>query len=98
MAEADVQRSVLPIPDRRYPYCDDLNMVAMGHPTVHVCLSLLVPWALTAPWKFARSSAGVGPERITWGTDAAGFGAQVAAAVIGLRDFQMPEELQERYG
>ena len=41
-----------------YPYCDDLNMVAMGHPTVHVCLSLLVPWALTAPWKFARSSAG----------------------------------------
>jgi uncharacterized protein len=40
----------------------------------------------------------VGPERITGGTDAAGFGAQVAAAVIGLRDFQMPEELQERYG
>ena len=93
MAEADVQRSVLPVPDRRYPYCDDLNMVAMGHPNVHVCLSLLVPWALTAPWKFARILGGalrfVGPERIIWGTDAAGFGAQVAAAVIGLRDFQM---------
>jgi len=27
-----------------YPYCDDLNMIAMGHPNVYVCLSLLVPW------------------------------------------------------
>ena len=37
-----------------YPYCDDLNMVAMGHPNVYVCLSLLVPWALCAPRKFAK--------------------------------------------
>ncbi len=85
-----------------YPYCDDLNMVAMGHPNVYLCLSLLVPWAVTAPWKFARilgeALRFVGPERIIWGTDSAGFGAQVAAAVIGLRDFQIPEELQERYG
>jgi predicted TIM-barrel fold metal-dependent hydrolase len=85
-----------------YPYCDDLNMVAMGHPNVYLCLSLLVPWAVTAPWKFARilgeALRFVGPERIIWGTDSAGFGAQVAGAVVGLRDFQMPEELQERYG
>ena len=85
-----------------YPYCDDLNMVAMGHPNVYPCLSLLVPWALTSPWKFARilgeALRFVGPERIIWGTDTAGFGAQTAAAVIGLRDFHIPEELQERYG
>ena len=29
-----------------YPHCDDLNMVALGHPNVHPCLSLLVPWAI----------------------------------------------------
>ena len=85
-----------------YPYCDDLNMVAMGHPNVTLCLSLLVPWAITAPGKFARilgeALRFVGPERIIWGTDSAGFGAQVAAAVAGLRDFQIPEDMQQQYG
>ena len=85
-----------------YPYCDDLNMVAMGHPNVTLCLSLLVPWAITAPGKFARilgeALRFVGPERIIWGTDSAGFGAQVALAVAGLRDFQIPEDMQQQYG
>ncbi|MBN2028359.1 MAG: amidohydrolase family protein [Actinobacteria bacterium] len=85
-----------------YPYCDDLNMVAMGHPNVYVCLSLLVPWALSAPRKFAKilgeAMRFVGPEKIIWGTDYAGFGAQIAGAVQGLRDFQFPEDMQEGYG
>ncbi|MBI5443137.1 MAG: amidohydrolase family protein [Deltaproteobacteria bacterium] len=85
-----------------YPYTDDLNMVAMGHPNVHVCLSLLVPWALSAPRKFARilgeALRWVGPDRIIWGTDCAGFGAQIATAVRGLREFQIPEDLREGYG
>jgi len=85
-----------------YPYCDDLNMVAMGHPNVFLCLSLLVPWALSAPRKFARilgeSLRWVGPERIIWGTDYAGFGVQIGAAVRGLRDFQIPEDMRADYG
>lgn len=85
-----------------YPYCDDLNMVAMGHPNVYLCLSLLVPWAISAPYKFAKilgeAMRFAGPDRIIWGTDSAGFGAQIGAAVLGLRDFQMPEELQWQYG
>jgi predicted TIM-barrel fold metal-dependent hydrolase len=85
-----------------YPYCDDLNMVAMGHPNVYPCLSLLVPWAVTAPRKFARiigeALRWVGPDRIIWGTDYAGFGMQIAAAVKGLRDFQIPEDMREGYG
>ena len=36
-----------------YPFCDQLNMVAMGHANLYACLSLLVPWAITAPKKFA---------------------------------------------
>ena len=85
-----------------YPYCDDLNMIAMGHPNVYVCLSLLVPWALSAPRKFAKilgeAMRFVGPDKIIWGTDYAGFGAQIAGAVQGLRDFQFPEDMQSDYG
>jgi predicted TIM-barrel fold metal-dependent hydrolase len=85
-----------------YPYCDDLNMVALGHPNVYPCLSLLIPWALSAPRKFARiigeALRFVGPERIIWGTDYAGFGAQIGAAVRGLREFQIPEDMQDGYG
>jgi hypothetical protein len=85
-----------------YPYCDDLNMVAMGHPNVHLCLSLLVPWALGAPRRFAtiigEALRWVGPDRIIWGTDYAGFGVQIRCAVMGLRNFQIPEDMQRDYG
>ena len=85
-----------------YPFTDAMNMVALGHPNVYLCLSLLVPWALTAPYKFAHilgeAIRFVGPDRIIWGTDSAGYGAQIGAAALGLCDFQMPEELQWQYG
>jgi hypothetical protein len=85
-----------------YPYCDDLNMIAMGHPNVYPSLSLLVPWALGAPRKFAhilgQAMRWVGPDKIIWGTDYAGFGAQIRLAVMGLRDFQIPEDMQKGYG
>ena len=85
-----------------YPYTDAMNMVALGHPNVYLCLSLLVPWALTAPYKFAHilgeAMRFVGPDRIIWGTDSAGYGAQIGAAAVGLADFQIPEELQWKYG
>lgn len=85
-----------------YPYCDDLNMVAMGHPNVYVCLSLLVPWACNAPRKFAKiigeALRWVGSDKIIWGTDYAGFGVQVGTAVLGLREFQIPEDMQRDYG
>lgn len=85
-----------------YPYCDDLNMVAMGHPNVYPCLSLLIPWAFSAPRKFARiigeALRWVGPDRIIWGSDYAGFGMQFRFAVQGLREFQIPEDMQRDYG
>ena len=85
-----------------YPYCDDLNMIAMQHPNVYVCLSLLIPWAMTAPRKFAKIFGGamkwVGPDKIIWGSDYAGMGVQVKAAVQGFANFQIPEDLQMQYG
>jgi predicted TIM-barrel fold metal-dependent hydrolase len=85
-----------------YPRCDDLNMVAMGHPNVYLSLSLLVPWALSAPRKFAKILGEglrfAGPDRIVWGTDYAGFPMQIKFAVEGLRDFQFPEDMREEYG
>jgi len=85
-----------------YPYCDDLNMVAMGHPNVYPCLSLLIPWAKSQPRKFARiigeALRWVGTDRIIWGTDYAGFSSQMGLAVKGLNEFQIPEDMQKDYG
>jgi len=85
-----------------YPHCDDLNMVAMGHPNVYLCLSLIVPWAVSAPRKFAKiigeALRFAGPDRIIWGTDTAGFEAQVRLSVEGFRRFQIPEEMRQQYG
>jgi uncharacterized protein len=40
----------------------------------------------------------VGPDKIIWGTDYAGYGAQIRSAVMGMRDFQIPEDMQQGYG
>jgi predicted TIM-barrel fold metal-dependent hydrolase len=85
-----------------YPYCDDLNMVAMGHPNVYPCLSLLLPWALAAPRKFARilgeALRFAGPDRIIWGSDYSAMAWHLKIAVDGFRDFQIPKDMQEGYG
>jgi uncharacterized protein len=85
-----------------YPQCDELNVVAMGHPNIYLCLTLLVPWALSAPRKFAtilgEALRFVGPDRILWGTDSAGIAAQVRWAVEGMREFQFPEDMRQGYG
>ena len=85
-----------------YPYCDDLNMIAMAHPNVYVCISLVVYWTLSSPRKFAKligeALRFVGPDKIIWGTDYAGFGVQLLAATKGFREFQIPEDMREGYG
>lgn len=85
-----------------YPYCDDLNMVASAHPNVNVSLTLLVPWAINAPRKFAKilgeALRFAGPDKINWGTDYVGIGMQYRFAVMGLRDFQIPEDMRRDYG
>jgi len=85
-----------------YPRCDDLNMVAMGHPNVYLSLSLLLPWALGAPRKFGKILGEglrfAGPDRIIWGTDSPGFSFQVKFSVQGMREFQISKDLQEQYG
>ena len=85
-----------------YPHCDDLNMIALGHPNVYVSLSLLLPWTQATPRKFAKiigeALRWVGPDKIIWGTDYAGLGVQVRSAVLGFREFQIPEDMQRDYG
>ncbi len=39
-----------------------------------------------------------GPDRIVWGTDFYGPGGLFREATIGLRTFEMPEDLQKGYG
>ena len=39
----------------------------------------------------------VGPDRIIWGVDYA-LSWQLKAAVLGMREFQIPEDMQRDYG
>ncbi len=86
-----------------YPYCDDLNMIAMQHPNVYVCLSLLVPWAVTAPRKFGKILG----EAMRWarsGQDHLGIGlcrirCQIRGAVDRTAEiFRSPRTCRMQYG
>jgi predicted TIM-barrel fold metal-dependent hydrolase len=61
-----------------------------------------VPWSVSAPRKFGKiigeALRFAGPDRIIWGTDYAGFSAQIGGAVKGFRDYQIPEDLRADYG
>ena len=85
-----------------YPYCDDLNMIAMGHRNVYVCLSLIVSWSLSSPRKFAKilgeAMRWAGPDKIIWGSDYPGIATAIRFAVMGMREFQIPKDMQEQYG
>jgi uncharacterized protein len=85
-----------------WPYCHDLNMVALTHPNVYITLSLIMSWGQNAPRRLAEiigeAIQFAGPERVIWGTDFYGAGGLLRLAVDGLRNFQMPEDLQKGYG
>jgi len=85
-----------------WPYCRDLNMVALTHPNVYISLSLVMVWWFNAPWRLAEITGEAiqfaGEDRIVWGSDFFGAGGLIRLAVQALRDFEMPEELKQRYG
>ncbi|MCX7912586.1 MAG: amidohydrolase family protein [Dehalococcoidales bacterium] len=85
-----------------WPYCHDLNMIALTHPNVYISLSLIMSWSQNAPRRLAEiigeAIQFAGPERIIWGTDFYGAGGLIRLAVEGLRKFEMPEDLQKGYG
>lgn len=85
-----------------WPYCHDLNMVALTHPNVYISLSLLMPWWFNAPRRIAEiigeAIQFAGEDRIVWGSDFFGAGGLIRLAVQGLREFEMPEDLQKGYG
>ncbi len=87
-----------------WPHNHELNLIAAGHVNVHISLSLLLPWCSTAPRRAAKiigeAIQFAGVDRIIWGTDYFGPGAEpiMRLSVEGFRDFQIPEDLQEGYG
>lgn len=85
-----------------WPYCDDLNMIALTHPNVYISLSLLMPWWFNAPRRLAEIIGAAiqfaGEDRIVWGSDFVGAGGLIRLSVQALREFEMPEDLQQGYG
>jgi hypothetical protein len=61
-----------------------------------------MPWWFNAPWRLAEiigeAIQFAGEDRVVWGSDFFGAGGLIRLAVQGLREFEMPNELQERYG
>ena len=56
-----------------YPYWEDLIMLMWKHPNVYVSYSILLPWLMRAPHRFAHMVGTtlqiVGPGRFVWGSD-----------------------------
>ena len=77
-------------------------MVAMTHPNVYISLSVLMPWWFNAPYRLAEIMGEAiqfaGEDKIVWGSDFFGAGGLIRLAVQALREFEMPEELQQKYG
>jgi len=85
-----------------WPYCHDLNMVAMTHPNVYISLSVLMPWWFNAPYRLAEiigeAIQFAGEDKIIWGSDFFGAGGLIRLAVQAMREFEMPGDLQQKYG
>jgi hypothetical protein len=85
-----------------WPYCHDLNMVALTHPKVYISLSLIMAWWFNAPYRLAHiigeAIQFAGEDHIVWGTDFFGAGGLIRNGIVALREFKMPEELQKQYG
>ena len=77
-------------------------MVALTHPNVYISLSLLMPWWFNAPRRLAEIMGEAiqfaSEDRIIWGSDFFGAGGLIRLAVQALREFEMPEDLQQGYG
>jgi len=87
-----------------WPYTRTLNMIAATHPNVYIQLSLMLPWCITAPRRAAEiigeAIQFVGSERVIFGTDYFGPGAEllIRLSVQGFSEFEIPEDMQEGYG
>jgi predicted TIM-barrel fold metal-dependent hydrolase len=83
-----------------YPYWEDLIMLMWKHPHIYVSYSILLPWLMRAPHRFAHMVGTTlqiaGYNRFVWGSDwPASDPYQAVEAVLKL---EIDEELQEKWG
>ena len=83
-----------------YPYWEELVMLMWKHPNLYVSYSILLPWLMRAPHRFAHMVGTTiqiaGHDRFIWGSDwPASDPHQSVEAILKL---SIPEELQENYG
>lgn len=83
-----------------YPYWEDLVMLMWKHPHIYVSYSILLPWLMRAPHRFAHMVGTTlqiaGYNRFVWGSDwPASDPYQAVEAILKL---EIDEELQEKWG
>lgn len=84
------------------PHFQELNYLARAHTNLYLGVTLMQNLAITQPREYGKmigeALKSVGEDRILWGSDYSGFGRTMRYAVMSIRDFEMPEDLQEQYG
>ncbi len=83
-----------------YPQWEDLVMLMWKHPNIYVAYSILLPWLMRAPHRFAHMVGTTlqiaGYNRFIWGSDwPASDPHQSVEAILKL---EIDEELQEKWG
>ena len=83
-----------------YPNWEDLVMLMWKHPHIYVSYSILLPWLMRAPHRFAHMVGTTlqiaGYNRFVWGSDwPASDPYQAVEAILKL---EIDEELQEKWG
>lgn len=87
-----------------YPYCRELIMLAMLNQNLYLSTSLL--WQLTRGDFLStlfgeiigEAIAYAGADRLVWGTDWSGSYVSHKASAEVVKNYQIPEEVQKRYG
>ncbi len=83
-----------------WPYHEELFGLAAKHKNLYIGLSGVVGWFARAPYKgyhlIGEALEWVGPDKILFGLDWPGV--DIKKCVDYMRTFDIPEELQERWG
>jgi predicted TIM-barrel fold metal-dependent hydrolase len=83
-----------------WPYCEELFGLAGKHRNLYVSFSGIIGWMARAPYKgyhlVGQALEWVGPNKIVLGLDMP-F-SEIPRIVDWVRNLEMPEELQEKWG
>lgn len=104
----DVQQAAIDFPEMTFvlhhfgvPYLDETINIASRFENVWLSISAMMNFLPVAPWTFydamGKALRQVGADRIVWGSEAFAY-PSIQAYIEAFAEFQIPEEMQDRFG